>query len=150
MVTVGANYLDPSSARDCGNLGLLPRNSFKLRKAGNAVIFRSLTIHIANPIMAPHLRRHALNLDSKKQTHIIVTLEIGMESGLVMKVEQGPAGKSSLVHFRRLSFAERMRDMQIDKTITAAEEVITKIKTRENFKGLTLSDLDKMAKSFRL
>lgn len=39
---------------------------------------------------------------------------------------------------------------QIDLTLQTAEDLVNQICQREEFKGLTLSDLDKLAKCFRL
>ncbi|KXT16465.1 hypothetical protein AC579_1781 [Pseudocercospora musae] len=146
ILTIGSNCLNAHSWRNAGNLGLQCGTKRCLRLLGSAAVFRHVTFRIFTETRARGARKY-LDLTSWQREDIWATMDIETHpKPKVTTLNQLAQRPQYRYPWQRPSLLLP----QLRSTLQAAENLMNQICQREEFKGLTLSDLDKMAKCFRL
>ncbi|KXT05677.1 hypothetical protein AC578_5649 [Pseudocercospora eumusae] len=145
VLTIGSNVLNAHSWRSAGNLGLQGGTKRCLRLLGSAAVFRHVTFRIFAESEAQGARKY-LDLNRWSQAKIWAELDIQSHPTPNVTTRNQFRERDGGLSVHRPSVILP----QIDLTLQTAETLVKKLCQREEFKGLTLSDLDKIAKCFRL
>ncbi|EME82788.1 uncharacterized protein MYCFIDRAFT_80393, partial [Pseudocercospora fijiensis CIRAD86] len=145
ILTIGSNCLNAHTWRNAGNLGLQRGTKRCLRILGSAAVFRHVTFRIFAETQAQGAREY-LDLSSRLQKEIWATLDIQTHPKPNVTTLNQLGGHPNYFWWIRQSAILP----QINLTLQTAESLVKQMCEREEFKGLRLGDLDKIAKCFRL
>lgn len=151
VIVVGANYMDASNWLAAGILLLRPGLQLSLRRAGVAPVIRHVRFKVYFHLFAPTVQRSfkPTSCSSIKQ---ISTLQIDTHPKLICSTEWGPERqmnqRNALTSFNAGLY--QARETQFELTTAAAEQKVQELSNKEEFKGFTFCDLDKITKCFRL
>lgn len=145
LLTVGANYGEPSRKAETGQLAISPRVHRSLRAAGHDAVFRDIVVRVAGLSVVASIRRQH-DQHPWVQNRLIASVHIKTHPSLEFE-DKGDGGSLSPILSHTTSTSRRSAE-QVADTLRVAQKVAEKLRAREDFTGYTLHDLEAIARSF--